>query len=343
MDTFLTGGAVLTAPASTDLTLNAGSGTPASAVLGTAGAITLTAANSLNINLTTASGSGVVIANGAYFGSSNTQITLRGASTSGCFDVAVPNVATSNSILYRLQGGTQTHSTGTANGIKFSTTYNQTSTAASTDFQLVRIETALGSGSHNFVDLFSGAAGTTERFSISNTGATTIFGAATLKFGATAAATIGVSADTTAGVLTFTSTTTGGYSLPSAGGTTITSLAGTGSRAVLADANGLLSAPVSDETWKTDFRSLPESYGLETVMKLVPAIFKYKDAHRFGKQDYIGFGARATAAVLPEVTGQDRDGTYYLTDEKLTAVLVKAVQQQQEKIERLESQLAGRS
>lgn len=112
-------------------------------------------------------------------------------------------------------------------------------------------------------------------------------------------------------------------------GITAGSLAGTGSRAVLADANGLLSAPVSDELWKEPLRPLPESYGVETVMRLQPAIFKYRDKSRFGQQDYIGFGARATAAVLPEVTGKDRDGTYYLTDEKLTAVLVKAVQQQQ--------------
>lgn len=122
-------------------------------------------------------------------------------------------------------------------------------------------------------------------------------------------------------------------------GITASSLAGTGSRAVLADANGLLSAPVSDELWKEPLRPLPESYGLATVMLLQPSIFKYRDKSRFGQQDYIGFGARATAAVLPEVTGQDRDGTYYLTDEKITAVLVKALQQQEIKIKALQSML----
>lgn len=110
-----------------------------------------------------------------------------------------------------------------------------------------------------------------------------------------------------------------------AGTVLMASLAGTGSRAVLADANGLLSAPVSDETWKENIEALP--FGLTTIMRLRPLRFNYRDRNKFGNQKYLGFGARATAKVLPEITGQDRNGTYYLTDEKLTAVLVRAVQQ----------------
>ncbi len=116
------------------------------------------------------------------------------------------------------------------------------------------------------------------------------------------------------------------------GGGSFSGLGGTGSRAVLADASGVLSAPVSDERLKEPLRPLPESYGLETVLKLQPSIFKYLDKAKWGKQDYIGFGARYTSTFLPEVTGQDVNGNYYMTDEKLTAVLVKAVQQQQEEI-----------
>lgn len=120
-------------------------------------------------------------------------------------------------------------------------------------------------------------------------------------------------------------------------GVTLGSLAGTGSRAVLADANGLLSAPVSDETWKENLRSLPDSMGLATVMALNPLMFSFKDKSRFGSQDYIGFGARETAKILPQVTGQDRDGVFYITEEKLTAVLVKAVQQLVGRVQKLES------
>lgn len=112
----------------------------------------------------------------------------------------------------------------------------------------------------------------------------------------------------------------------------ITNLAGTGSRNVVADANGNLSAPVSDELKKKNLRALPEKYGLAAVMALKPVVFQYRDEKAYGTQDYLGFGARATSAVLPEITGQMKDGTYYLNDEKLTAVLVKAVQQQQAQI-----------
>ncbi len=112
-----------------------------------------------------------------------------------------------------------------------------------------------------------------------------------------------------------------------AGAATFRSLAGTGSRAVVADANGLLSAPVSDETMKDPLRDLPDSYGLEMVMRLRPTIYSYKDKSRFGEKDYLGFGARATAEILPEVTGQMKDGTYYMSKEDIVPVLVKAIQQ----------------
>lgn len=122
------------------------------------------------------------------------------------------------------------------------------------------------------------------------------------------------------------------------GGVLADSLAGTGSRTVLADANGLLSAPVSDEEWKQNMRDIP--YGIETVMALRPKIWDYKDHKRFGRQDYIGFGARETAKILPEVTGQDVNGAYYLTDEKITAVLVKAVQQVNQRLEHVEKSIS---
>jgi len=148
--------------------------------------------------------------------------------------------------------------------------------------------------------------------------------------------------------LTLQSTTSGGtattgFVMDATQGITLASLAGTGSRAVLADANGLLSAPVSDETWKENMRALPDSYGLATVMALRPLIFNYRDKSRFGAQDYIGFGARETATILKEITGQDRDGTYYITEEKLGAVAVKAIQQLKAEVDQLRAQLAARN
>ena len=49
-------------------------------------------------------------------------------------------------------------------------TYNQTSTAGSTDLKIVRTETALGSGAHRFLDFYSGTLGTTNVFSVTNSG-----------------------------------------------------------------------------------------------------------------------------------------------------------------------------
>jgi hypothetical protein len=66
--------------------------------------------------------------------------------------------------------GTQTQSSGTIVGKRLQTTYNQTSTAASSDYEVVRVETALGAGEHNFIKGFGGAAGSTYRFRINNLG-----------------------------------------------------------------------------------------------------------------------------------------------------------------------------
>lgn len=64
-------------------------------------------------------------------------------------------------------------SSGLATGVQVTPTYNQSSTAGSTDFLINRTETALGSGTHKFIDLQVGG---TSKFSISNVGALTAGG-----------------------------------------------------------------------------------------------------------------------------------------------------------------------
>lgn len=123
--------------------------------------------------------------------------------------------------------------------------------------------------------------------------------------------------------------------LTTSGVNTLSNLAGTGSRAVLADATGILTAPVSDEHLKEPLIPLSEDYGLPMVMRLQPSRFKYLDKKAHGDQYYLGFGARYTSTILPEVTGQMKDGTYYLSKEDIIPVVVKAVQQQQAQIEGL--------
>lgn len=66
--------------------------------------------------------------------------------------------------------GAQTQSSGNLEMFRIATNYNQTSTAGATDFIIRRTETAIGSGTHNFLRFDGGAAGTTERFSVDRLG-----------------------------------------------------------------------------------------------------------------------------------------------------------------------------
>jgi hypothetical protein len=69
--------------------------------------------------------------------------------------------------------GTNVNSNGVPIRFNLATTYNQTGTAGSTDIQINRTETALGSGAHNFADFQVGGS---SRFSVSNTGNLTASG-----------------------------------------------------------------------------------------------------------------------------------------------------------------------
>jgi hypothetical protein len=76
----------------------------------------------------------------------------------------------SNNTPFDYVTGAQTQSSGNLELFRVATLYNQTSTAGGTDFVIKRTETALGSGTHNFLRFDGGAAGTTERFSIDRLG-----------------------------------------------------------------------------------------------------------------------------------------------------------------------------
>lgn len=119
---------------------------------------------------------------------------------------------------------------------------------------------------------------------------------------------------------------------------TIPGLAGTGSRTVLADASGVLSAPVSDRSVKQFIR--PINYGLNTIMNLKPVSFEYREGWKnYGEGTQIGFIAQDIEKVLPnsvfttQVTGKMG---YNETD--LIPVLVKAVQELTARVEALENE-----
>jgi len=69
--------------------------------------------------------------------------------------------------LFGFTAASQTQSSGVVEVGKFSTTYNQTSTAGSTDISIARTHTAIGSGEHNFIKGFVGG---TAQFRINSAG-----------------------------------------------------------------------------------------------------------------------------------------------------------------------------
>src|SRR6185503_4671023 len=121
---------------------------------------------------------------------------------------------------------------------------------------------------------------------------------------------------------------------------TALNLAGTGDRAVLADASGVLSAPVSDRTVKTSI--MPLDYGLNELMRLKPVSFEFIDGwknHGEGRQ--IGFIAQEVQQVLPgSVFLTPSTGKLGINKEDIIPLLVRSVQQQQEQIELLKKEIS---
>lgn len=95
--------------------------------------------------------------------------------------------------------GTSTATSGAVIGYSITPTYNQASgAAANTDLKIARVETALGSGVQAFLDFYAGAAGTTQKFTLLNTGImSTYAGVATAGWGSPAIYANGTIAATT--------------------------------------------------------------------------------------------------------------------------------------------------
>jgi pyruvate/2-oxoacid:ferredoxin oxidoreductase beta subunit len=94
----------------------------------------------------------------------------------------------------------------------------------------------------------------------------------------------------------------------------------------------------SDKKLKTNIKDI--EYGLDTIMKLNPKEYDWKKDNRHD----IGFIAQEVEEVIPEIV---KDKKHFdkeiktLDYEKLTAVLIKAVQEQQEQINELKEKLNG--
>ena len=137
-----------------------------------------------------------------------------------------------------------------------------------------------------------------------------------------------LSAGYTSGVKTMTIEQNGGFKF--------STLAGSGSRAVNADANGVITA-TSSILIKENVESI--NYGLNDVLKLKPVIFNYIDKNKWGEGKELGFIAEDVMNVIPESTGVMANSDIYFDLQKLIPVLTKAIQEQQALIKALEQRI----
>lgn len=119
------------------------------------------------------------------------------------------------------------------------------------------------------------------------------------------------------------------------GDITIANLAGTGSRAVLASATGILSAPVSDQSVKENVQ--PLQYGLDTLMQLKPVQFEYINKYKdYGEGLQIGNIAQDVEKIIPEaVFVTPLTGLKGIDYNQFNGIYIKAIQDQQKIIEGL--------
>jgi hypothetical protein len=116
-------------------------------------------------------------------------------------------------------------------------------------------------------------------------------------------------------------------------------LGGTGSRAVLADASGVLTAPVSDISVKENIE--PLNYGIAEIMALNPVSFEFIEGYKnYGEGKQIGNIAQDMYNVIPEaVFTTPSTGKMGINYDQLNGVYIKALQQLQEQIFELKAEL----
>jgi hypothetical protein len=115
----------------------------------------------------------------------------------------------------------------------------------------------------------------------------------------------------------------------------VASLVGTGNRAVYSTADGALTNSSSDITLKTNI--IPIAYGLNTILKLKPITYNWINTNILGTQTEIGFIAQEVQIEIPELIGINSNGKLSLDYPKMVAILTKAIQEQQCRINLLET------
>jgi hypothetical protein len=125
--------------------------------------------------------------------------------------------------------------------------------------------------------------------------------------------------------------------ISSAGVVTIANLAGTGSRAVLADASGNLSAPVSDISVKENITFI--GYGLSEILKMNPVWYNFIDDYKnYGEGRQNGNIAQEMQKIIPEaVFVTPSTGKMGINYDQMHAVYIKAIQELKLEIEELKA------
>ena len=118
---------------------------------------------------------------------------------------------------------------------------------------------------------------------------------------------------------------------------TFSGLAGGSTRALYVTAAGALTITPSDQRLKTNVFDI--NYGLETVLSLRPVSYNWINVQSLGANREIGFLAQEVRPFLPEVVGENLDGTFCLDYAKLTAVLTKAVQELSTKLQNSQNEI----
>lgn len=121
-------------------------------------------------------------------------------------------------------------------------------------------------------------------------------------------------------------------------------LAGTGSRAVLADATGNLSAPVSDVRLKKNIIPLTSQLNPVEALKKLSGVFFHWDTSKervrhHGEQQEIGMIAQDVEKIVPQAVMEDRDGWKSLDYAHLVPLLIEAAKAQELRIQTLEKQV----
>jgi len=123
--------------------------------------------------------------------------------------------------------------------------------------------------------------------------------------------------------------------ISSAGVVQIVNLGGTGSRAVIADSTGILTAPVSDQSVKQNIE--PLKYGLETIMQLNAVQFEFIEKYKnYGEGLQIGAIAQEVEKIIPEAVFETPStGLKGIDYSQFNGIYIKAIQDQQKIIESL--------